>query len=296
MSRTFPKISIVTPNYNYGHFLEQTIQSVLNQNYPNLEYVIIDGGSKDNSIEVIKKYEHKLAYWVSEPDGGMYDAINKGFSHCTGDLMAWINSDDMYLPWTFDVVADIFSSLPQVQWISSLQPGIVDYKSCSRWFGKIEGFSKQAFKEGRYAGKNHSSEFIQQESTFWKKSLWQLAGATMSTLYTQAGDFELWNRFYNYSELYGVANPLSLFRINFQQKTFNFEQYLKECSSILNTNNSSPSFKGKLRSVLYKTRLSQLQGLRFIEKKALSYHYQNIVRVNKGNDSAVWDIETIKHF
>ena len=92
----WPKISIVTPNYNYGQFIEETIRSVLLQGYPNLEYIIIDGASTDNSVEVIKKYEPWLAYWVSEKDHGQTDAINKGFTKCTGDLFVWLNSDDAY--------------------------------------------------------------------------------------------------------------------------------------------------------------------------------------------------------
>lgn len=109
---TYPKISIVTPSYNQGEFLERTILSVLNQNYPNIEYIIIDGGSTDNSIEIIKKYENYLSYWISEPDKGQADAINKGFSKATGNILAWLNSDDMYLPNAFNIAAKTFNESP----------------------------------------------------------------------------------------------------------------------------------------------------------------------------------------
>lgn len=92
----WPRISIVTPSYNYGQFIEETIRSVLLQGYPNLEYIIIDGGSTDNTVEIIRKYEKYLTYWVSEPDDGQTDAINKGYQHCTGDLFVWLNADDAY--------------------------------------------------------------------------------------------------------------------------------------------------------------------------------------------------------
>jgi len=103
---TWPKISIVTPNYNYGHFIEETIRSVLLQGYPNLEYIIMDGGSTDNSVEIIRKYEKFLAFFRTKPDKGQAQSINEGFSHSTGDIFAWINSDDFYYKNVFSYVGD----------------------------------------------------------------------------------------------------------------------------------------------------------------------------------------------
>ena len=106
--QSFPKISIITPNYKGEKYLEKTILSVLNQNYPNLEYIVIDGGSTDNSIEIIKKYESQITFWVSEKDKGQSEAINKGFKKATGDIIAFINSDDFYEPNIFNSIAAIF--------------------------------------------------------------------------------------------------------------------------------------------------------------------------------------------
>lgn len=103
--RPWPKISIVTPSYNQGEFIEETIRSVLLQGYPNLEYIIIDGGSTDGSVEIIKKYKKHFTYWVSEADRGQSHAINKGFKHATGELFGWLNSDDYYLPGALAAVA-----------------------------------------------------------------------------------------------------------------------------------------------------------------------------------------------
>ena len=107
----FPKISIVTPSFNQGQFIEATILSVLEQNYPNLEYIIIDGGSSDNTIDVIKKYEHHLTFWVSEKDKGQANAINKGLVHCTGQIFNWINSDDYLEPGALHKIASAFSDV-----------------------------------------------------------------------------------------------------------------------------------------------------------------------------------------
>jgi glycosyltransferase involved in cell wall biosynthesis len=100
MNASQPKITVVTPSFNHGRFIEQTIASVLDQRYPNLEYIVMDGGSSDGTAEILRKHERHLHYWTSAPDNGQADAINKGFERGSGEILAWLNSDDIYQPAT----------------------------------------------------------------------------------------------------------------------------------------------------------------------------------------------------
>jgi glycosyltransferase involved in cell wall biosynthesis len=108
----FPKISIVIPSYNQGQFLEETILSVVNQQYPNLELFVVDGASKDNSVDTIKKYESRITWWVSENDNGQSEAINKGFAKATGDIISWLGSDDLLMPGSLQIISSAFISAP----------------------------------------------------------------------------------------------------------------------------------------------------------------------------------------
>lgn len=113
VGKVWPRISVITPSFNQAAFLERTLVSVLDQNYPNLEYIVIDGGSTDGSIEILKKYEHKLAYWVSEKDRGQSHALNKGFERATGEIIGWLNSDDLYCRGSLQHVGEWFLAHPQ---------------------------------------------------------------------------------------------------------------------------------------------------------------------------------------
>jgi len=114
----WPKISLVTPVFNSARYLEAAIRSALSQQYPNLEYIIVDGGSTDGSIDIIRKYESQLRLWMSESDRGMYDAINKGFARSTGELMGWISATDLLHPGSLSVVGGVFRRFPKVEWIT----------------------------------------------------------------------------------------------------------------------------------------------------------------------------------
>src|ERR1044072_776876 len=111
------KLSIITPSFNQGHFMEEKIMSVLNQDYEPLKYIVVDGCSTDESVDIIRRYEDKLAYWVSEKDRGQVHAINKGFERATGDILAFINSDDVYLPGAFNAAMTHFAENPESEWI-----------------------------------------------------------------------------------------------------------------------------------------------------------------------------------
>lgn len=239
---TFPRITVVTPSYNQAAFLEQTLRSVLDQNYPNLEYIVIDGGSTDGSVEIIQRYAHQLAYWISEPDSGQYGAINKGFARATGEIMAWINSDDLLMPWSLSVVGEIFQQFSEIQWLSSLFPLVLDGQGRVVNSGYREGFNRPGFLRGQYLQGCgwHAEDFIQQESTFWRKKLWDKAGG-IDAKFQLAGDFDLWARFFKIADLYGVMTPLGAFRMHADQKTaLRLPAYYSEAEESLRGNGGHP--------------------------------------------------------
>ncbi|MEA3545662.1 MAG: glycosyltransferase family 2 protein, partial [Thermodesulfobacteriota bacterium] len=166
-----PKISLITPSFNQDKYLEECIDSILSQNYPNLEYIIMDGGSTDRSVDIIKKYERYLTYWQSRPDKGQYWAINEGFKKSTGEVMCWLNSDDKYHPLALFNVASLFTELPHIQWITG-QPTVLGKHGDIISIVPLPKWSRR-----RYLFYDHDSLHIQQESTFWRRSLWEKAGA-----------------------------------------------------------------------------------------------------------------------
>lgn len=248
------KISIVTPSYNQARFLQEAILSVLNQDYGNKEYIVIDGGSTDGSVEIIRKYEHQLAYWRSEPDHGQYEAINKGFSKSTGEIMTWLNSDDKYTPWTFSVVSDIFNKYPEVEWLTTHFFLFWNEKGQAVACAYVGGFNRQSFFRGANLPMRrwYARTFIMQETTFWRRSLWERAGGYVDSSLGFAGDFELWARFFQHADLYAVATPLGGFRGHGDQKTAkHMQDYIEEAESILYRYGGHP-YK-KLESLIRRT-------------------------------------------
>jgi len=180
----FPLVSIVTPSFNQAEFLERTIQSVLSQDYPNLEYIIIDGGSTDGSVEIIRKYENRLAYWVSEKDKGQTNAINKGFNRAKGEIFAWLNSDDIYEPGAIHAAVEALTSDPSLGFVYG-DCNFID--SHDRIIGKFD--ARQTDLKKLQRGYVH----IPQQAFFFRGALWKKVGPLDESIYF-AMDYDLWLR------------------------------------------------------------------------------------------------------
>jgi glycosyltransferase involved in cell wall biosynthesis len=183
---TLPRISIVTPSYNQGDYLEATITSVLSQNYPNLEYFIIDGNSTDDSVNVIKRYADRLTYWVSEPDRGQSHAINKGFARASGDILAWLNSDDRLEPGALTAVADAARQYPHVGAFVG-EGRVVNRAGKTVYYKRPDELTFDAFCRWLDGG-----DFMQ-PSCFFRRAAWEAAGPLDETVHI-ALDLDLWLR------------------------------------------------------------------------------------------------------
>jgi Glycosyl transferase family 2 len=257
----YPKISIITPSYNCREFISQTISSVLDQEYPNLEYIVIDGGSNDGTAQVIEQFSSQLAYWHTQKDGGQYDAINQGFSRSTGDILCWLNADDMLLPRSLFVVGEIFSQLPEVEWISSLLPTSWDANGYLARVDPLPGFNRQAFLDGLFLPSTTKKGYwMQQESTFWRRSLWEKSGASIPS-FKLAGDFALWCQFYQYAELYGVSYPLGGFRMLEGQRSEDYLGYMTEANSALENARTKMEWSSKATNNLIFNQLALIPAL-----------------------------------
>ena len=220
----WPKISIVTPSYNQARYLEETIRSVLLQGYPNLEYIIIDGGSTDRSVEIIKQYEPWLYYWKSEKDDGQSSAINKGFEKATGDIYAWINSDDFYAPQALFRVASTFLH-NKTLWVAGITHKVNSTGDVIQFGNK---FGEHI--ESWYVG----SPYLQ-PSIFWHRELWEKVGKLDENLH-YSFDYDLLMRFIQHQSFatwieYHIAN----FRIHSESKTSTSQlKFMDERNSIYN--------------------------------------------------------------
>ena len=200
---TYLKISLVTPNFNGEKYLRKAISSVLSQEYPNLEYIVADDGSTDQSIQIAKKFGSAIKRVISEKDRGHTHAINKGFRRSTGEIMGWLNSDDILFPGSLELVNEIFSRNPDVAWLTGRAVGLAE-SGVVLTMRDVRPWSWL-----RFLGRDF--RYIPQEATFWRRSLWEKAGG-LDEQFGIASDFELWTRFFRYAHLFSVDAPIGGFR------------------------------------------------------------------------------------
>jgi glycosyltransferase involved in cell wall biosynthesis len=221
-------ISLVTPSFNTATYLPQTIESVLRQHYPALQYVIVDGGSTDGSVGIVQRYEGRLHAAVIEPDEGHADALNKGFALTTGELMGWINSDDLLHRDALATVDAVFAAFPEVEWITGIPTTAIGAGSATEFrIRQQRPFTYGDFLAGDF-------RWLQQESTFWRRSLWERAGGSLDTGLRLAVDLELWMRFFRHARLHTVDALIGSFRRREGQRSaVLLDEYLSEAASVI---------------------------------------------------------------
>ncbi len=221
----YPKISIVTPSYNQGEFLEKTILSILNQNYPNLEFIIMDGGSTDNSAAIIKKYEKYVDYWTSEKDQGQSDAINRGFMKSTGTILAHLNSDDVYWPRALLKASHCFQAHPRVD---------VIYGDTYLINEKDEVFSVLKDVEAFRSSLKFGAVYLIQPNAFWTREIFFKAGM-LDTNYQYCMDVEFWSQILKIrGRFIHFRDPIACYRLHRSAKMANNEQVEIAAKAIMN--------------------------------------------------------------
>ncbi len=224
MNSIWPKISIITPSFNQGQYIEQTIQSIINQNYPNLEYIIIDGGSTDNTVEIIKKYESYISYWVSEKDEGQTDAINKGLEKSTGDIINWLNSDDYLAPNALHNIAASFKNA-KIKCITTLVRNFDE--NGNEW----DELTQQQPSNILYLTRT----FNNQPGTFFRRSVWEAYCPLPNQLRYMMDQF-LWFCFWlkNNEQYILVENYTTVFfrRHSTSKTVSSYSEIIYNCSGI----------------------------------------------------------------
>ncbi|MEJ8842214.1 glycosyltransferase family 2 protein [Lacibacter sp. H375] len=243
MAEKYPKISIVTASYNQGQFIEETITSILDQQYPNLEYIIIDGGSTDNSVEIIKKYQQHLKFWVSEKDKGQANAINKGLQYCTGTIFNWLNSDDYLEPHSLQKIAVAFAD-DEVQLVA----------------GKVRNFSstgEEVIQNQKLSARGlmcweQGVKFVQ-PGVWMRRELIDVCGG-IDEQFHYAFDWDLYIRYlYHFPVVKEIPELLVHFRLHDQSKTQSLsERFSIEEQKIIEKLYSLPGYEGIKDSCLYK--------------------------------------------
>ncbi len=230
MMNLYPRITIITPSFNQAQFLEQTITSVLDQDYPNLEYIVIDGGSTDHSVDIIRKYAGRLAYWVSEKDRGQTHAINKGLERATGDILAYLNSDDFYLPGTLHQVATHFQQNPYIDLLHGRCRAVdINGTKIGERFGDISRY-REILDLWDVWWKRRN--FVQPE-VFWTRRITEKIGLFREDLH-YVMDYEYWLRILQAGgQVERLEDELACFRFQPAQKSNQSERAARELLSVV---------------------------------------------------------------
>jgi glycosyltransferase involved in cell wall biosynthesis len=202
-------VSIVTPSYNQSRFIEATIQSVLFQDYPQIEYLVVDGASTDGTADIIRKYEDRLAWWVSEKDRGQTDAINKGFARAKGEVLAWLNSDDTYEPGAIDAAVNYLQK--------HLEVGMI-YGDCNYINENGEVIGQFQSRQTSYRRIRRGYNHIPQQTMFFRAELWKQVGP-LDPSFHYAMDYDLWTRIAARTEIKYVPQIWANFRLHTSGKT-----------------------------------------------------------------------------
>lgn len=221
-----PLITVVTVVYNGAEFLEETIKSVIEQTYDNVEYIIVDGGSTDGTLDIIRKYEHAIDYWVSEPDGGMYDALSKGFTLTSGKFVCYLNAGDLFSDHALKIAVSVFLDTG-VKWITGLR-SICNQKGYVTGVDLPFRYLSSLIQKGFYGT---YLPYIQQESTFWDRDLLSLVSYDALQKLKLAGDYYLWFCFSHSERLTVVKAQLGFFKIHSGQLSESIEAYWEEALS-----------------------------------------------------------------
>jgi glycosyltransferase involved in cell wall biosynthesis len=219
----------------------ETIASVTSQKRLGDQYILIDGASTDGTLAIAQRFHKSIDLLVSEPDAGQYHAIAKGFSHATGDIMAWINGDDILMPWTFNVVSDIFARFPDVHWITGAPSMLSEKSHLTRIELKMPAYPRSFIANGWF--RPGLGEYLQQESMFWRRSLWDKVGGLDLSL-KLAGDFDLWMRFAEHTDLIPANITLGAFRHRpgLQRSSLNKDEYEAEVEALCTTRKPPPAY------------------------------------------------------
>jgi len=267
----YPRISVVSPSLNQAQFLEKTILSVLNQNYPNLEYIIIDGGSTDGSVGIIKKYEKYFTYWISEKDNGQAEAINKGFQKSTGQILAWLNTDDLYLPDALFKVKSIFEKFGEIDFLYG-HSVLIDQRDNIIMICYTVPQTYYSYIYDR--GGN-----VFQGTVFWKRDTFYKYSGLDSKLYFTM-EYKLLDNFFKYEKGFFLNDILAAYRIHQESKssTVKAKLVVEEFNSIRKIRgNILLRFYYRIRRWVYYLFYSNFINT-IIEKIRISFFKKNIGR------------------